>query len=207
MKTKIIRRDQSHSRLDSLVVRKLIGVSQRLDRVWALLIKLGAHWTRSQSGGSSGELFILLKLLPPPLGWGGNEMRPWYGGNLHNLKELCNQKNQSKGPRGFVKWVVGRGDGGGPSKSNALGRWGCSVTHLRRWRGWRQTGKDFWCSLRSTSGLRPDWERHWYRADGKKFRVQKERNCTVQQRPGPFHWTWWPVSTAVSVTFINKDAT
>ena len=43
-------------------------------------------------------------------------MRPWGGGEIHNLKELCNQKNQSKGPRGFVCGVVGRGDGGGPPK-------------------------------------------------------------------------------------------
>lgn len=77
-------------------------------------------------------------------------MRPW--GEFTTHRKSYNQPEESKqGPQGLRggRGVVGRGDGGGPSKQEKPQGGGCLVTHLREGgeAGDRREG-DFWCSLR-----------------------------------------------------------
>lgn len=111
-------------------------------------------------------------------------MRPWGVGGNSQPERVMQPEESKQGPQGLrVRGSRAWGWWGSIQAGEAAGRWGCLVAHLRRWRGWRQTGKDFWCSLRE--------HLHYVRTgrgtdtgqERKKFRVQKERNCTVQQHP------------------------
>lgn len=134
-------------------------------------------------GRSSGELFILSETLLLPLV--EVEMK-WDHGEKNSQPERVMQipEESEQGPQELPVRAGGTwGWGSIQEGEEAAGRWECLVTHLRRWRDWRQTGKDFWCYTEWAVALVRTGRVIDTGQERKRFRVQKERNCIVRQRP------------------------